>query len=163
MKIYLASPLGFSPEYDGYRHRVKEKLQQQGCTVLDPWDQGQFGPEIEETERITSVCDRLSTYMAIAMKIGLTNEVLIRDADMLLAVLDGLEVDSGTASEVGFAAALGKKCYGLRTDRRDSGDFPGLPFNLQVLHFITSTGGKVFRRIDEITVTCPEAATQGVS
>ena len=163
MKIYLASPLGFSPEYDDYRHRIKEKLQQQGCIVLDPWDQSQFEVEIEETERISSVSDRLSIYMAIATKIGHANEVLIREADLLLAVLDGLEVDSGTASEVGFAAALGKKCYGLRTDRRDSGDFPGLPFNLQVLHFITSTGGKVFRRIDEIIITCPEAGTPGVS
>ena len=163
MKVYLASPLGFSPEYDAYRHRIKEKLQQQGCTVLDPWDQNQFGIEIEETERIASVSERLSIYTAIAMKIGLANEVLIRDADMLLAVLDGLEVDSGTASEVGFAAALCKKCYGLRTDRRDSGDFPGLPFNLQVLHFITSTGGELFRNIEDITVTCPEAGTRGVS
>ena len=163
MKVYLASPLGFSPEYDGYRHRIKEKLQQQGCTVLDPWDQGQFGPEIAETERITSVSDRLAIYMAIATKIGHCNEMLIREADLLMAVLDGLEVDSGTASEVGFAAALGKKCYGLRTDLRDSGDFAGLPFNLQVLHFITSTGGKVFRSIEEIIVSCPAAGTPGAS
>jgi hypothetical protein len=42
-------------------------------------------------------------------------------------VLDGLELDSGTVSEIGFAAALGKKCYGLRTDFRNSGDFEGFP------------------------------------
>lgn len=152
MKIYLASPLGFSPEYGGYRQRITEKLRQQGCTVLDPWD-NQFEAEISEAKLISSENDRLSAYGKIAAKIGYANERLIREADMLLAVLDGLEIDSGTASEVGFAAALGKRCYGLRTDWRDSGDFPGLAFNLQVVHFIVSSGGELFRTIDDIKIT----------
>lgn len=41
---------------------------------------------------------------------------------------------------------------GLRTDRRDSGDLPGLPINLQVLYFITSSGGSLFRNINQIAV-----------
>ncbi len=68
---------------------------------------------------------------------------------MLLAVLDGAEVDSGTAAEAGFAVGLRKRCSGLRTDWRDSGEF-GLPVNLQVLHFIERSGGKLFRKIEEI-------------
>lgn len=70
----------------------------------------------------------------------------------MFAILDGAEIDSGTASEVGFGSALGKPCYGLRTDRRDTGDFVGVPVNLQVLHFIRRSGGVLFRRLEEISL-----------
>lgn len=152
MKIYLASPLGFSPEYCGYRERIKEKLRQQGCQILDPWGENQFPAEIARAAEIGTARDREEAFRQIAMLIGRSNELMIREADILLAVLDGLEVDSGTASEVGFASALGKRVYGLRTDWRDSGDFAGLPFNLQVVHFITTTGGRLFRSIDDIAI-----------
>ncbi len=66
-----------------------------------------------------------------------------------VAVLDGAEIDSGTALEIGFAVGIGRRSYGLRTDWRDSGEF-GLPLNLQVLHFIERSGGKLFRSIEEI-------------
>ena len=68
----------------------------------------------------------------------------------LPAVLDGTEPDSGTVSELGFGAGIGKKCFGLRTDFRDSGDLPGLALNLQVLYFIEYSGGRLFRRIEDI-------------
>ena len=152
MKIYLASPLGFSPEYSEYRERIKNKLRQQGCHVLDPWGENQFPAEIARAAEIGAARDREEAFRKIATLIGRSNEELIREAEVLLAVLDGLEVDSGTASEVGFAAALGKRVYGLRTDWRDSGDFVGLPFNLQVVHFITSTGGRLFRSVEEIAI-----------
>ncbi len=77
---------------------------------------------------------------------------MIRSCDIVLGVLDGPELDSGTASELGFAAALGKKCFGLRTDFRDSGDFDGIPINLQVLYWIESSGGMPFRRISGISL-----------
>ena len=75
---------------------------------------------------------------------------MIRSCDAVLGVLDGAELDSGTVSEIGFAAGIGKKCYGLRTDFRDCGDFDGIPINLQVLYWIESSGGRLFRRIDDI-------------
>jgi nucleoside 2-deoxyribosyltransferase len=46
---------------------------------------------------------------------------MIRSCDLILAVLDGTELDSGTVSEIGFTAGLGKRRYGLRTDFRDCG------------------------------------------
>jgi nucleoside 2-deoxyribosyltransferase len=42
----------------------------------------------------------------------------IRDADLLIIILDGRSVDEGAAFELGFAYALGKPCYGLKTDPR---------------------------------------------
>jgi nucleoside 2-deoxyribosyltransferase len=43
-------------------------------------------------------------------------------ADVLVAVLDGPDVDSGTAFEVGYAYARGKPIIGVRTDFRKSQD-----------------------------------------
>ena len=76
-------------------------------------------------------------------RIGEANAALIRDADGMLAVLDGTDVDSGTAAEIGFASALGKVVVGLRTDLRRTGDNDGAIVNLQVEYFIRATGGPV--------------------
>lgn len=154
-KIYLASPLGFNPEHTGYLNRIKEKLRAQELTVIDPWDQHEFVAEIAHAKELPASSEQLAAFRQIAAGIGRANERLIRSSDMVFAVLDGLEVDSGTASEVGFGSALGKKCYGLRTDWRDSGDFAGLPCNLQVLHFIERNGGRLFRSMEEIHVIFP--------
>jgi nucleoside 2-deoxyribosyltransferase len=43
-------------------------------------------------------------------------------ADAVIAVLDGPDVDSGTAFEVGYAYARGKIIIGVRTDFRKSQD-----------------------------------------
>ena len=42
--------------------------------------------------------------------------------DLVTAVLDGPQVDDGTAWEVGFAHARGMPAWGLRTDFRVAGD-----------------------------------------
>lgn len=147
-KVYLASPLGFSPELKPYLEKIKARLHQLGYEVFDPWEQP-FSKAIREASRIENHDERLAAYTRLAHEIGLVNENGIRECDILLAVLDGAEVDSGCAAELGFAMATGKRCFGLRTDWRDCGEF-GLPLNLQVLHFIEKSGGRLFRSIEEI-------------
>jgi nucleoside 2-deoxyribosyltransferase len=150
-KVYLASPLGFSPEWKSYRDKIKLRLTELGCSVFDPWDP-KFHKIIRETSSIQDWSARVAAFKEIAAQIGKVNEEMIRDCDIVLGVLDGPELDSGTVSEIGFGAGLGKKCYGLRTDFRNSGDFEGIPINLQVLYFIESTGGRLFRKIEDIEV-----------
>lgn len=43
-------------------------------------------------------------------------------ADLVLAVLDGADADSGTCMEVGYAYAAGRPVIGMRTDFRDCED-----------------------------------------
>lgn len=150
MRIYLASPLGFSPENRPYLDKVKSRLVFLGFSVFDPWEQTQYVDAIADARRIEGFAERVAAFRRIAAGIGLVNEDGIRGSSIVFAVLDGAEVDSGTASEVGFGAAIGRRCYGLRTDLRDCGDFPGVPINLQVLHFIERSGGRLFRTVDEI-------------
>jgi hypothetical protein len=40
----------------------------------------------------------------------------------------------------------------VRTNFRDSPDFDGIPIHLQVLYWIESSGGRLFRRIEEISL-----------
>ncbi|KYH39029.1 MAG: hypothetical protein AYL30_001640 [Candidatus Hecatellales archaeon B24] len=42
----------------------------------------------------------------------------LKECEVLVAVLDGADVDSGTAFELGYFKALGKPVIGLRTDLR---------------------------------------------
>lgn len=150
--LYLASPLGFSPENKLYLAKIKSKLISHGFDIFDPWEQAQFVQRIDNAFQIMNYPERVTAFRQISSEIGECNENGIRGADVIFAVLDGAEVDSGTASEIGFGSALGKKCYGLRTDMRDTGDFVGIAINLQVLHFIERTGGTLFRSIDEIEI-----------
>lgn len=56
-------------------------------------------------------------------------------ADMVVAILDGQEADSGTCLEVGYARGRGKPVIGVRTDFRQNQD-AGL--NVMLRHGCTS-------------------------
>ncbi len=75
------------------------------------------------------------------MKAAAANDRAIRECHVVVAVLDGADVDSGTASEIGFAYALGKRIYGYRGDLRSTGDNEGSIVNLQVEYWIENSGG----------------------
>ena len=68
----------------------------------------------------------------------------------MLAVLDGVDVDSGTASEVGYAFARGKRIVGYRGDFRPAAENEGCTVNLQVEYFIRASGGTIVTKIDAI-------------
>ena len=149
-KVYLASSLGFSPENNHYRERIKDRLSNLDCDVFDPWEQEDVTKQIEVAIRVTDTLERVHAISKVANFTGRVNAEGLQNCDLVLAVLDGTEPDSGTVSEMGFGAGIGKRCFGLRTDIRDSGDLPGLPLNLQVLFFIEYSGGRLFRTIEDI-------------
>jgi nucleoside 2-deoxyribosyltransferase len=69
---------------------------------------------------------------------------------VVFAVLDGPDVDSGTASEIGYAYARQKLIVGYRGDFRLSADNEGGIVNLQVEHFIRASGGTIVSKVSEI-------------
>lgn len=149
--IYLASYLGFSPEYLPYLKKVRAKLRGLGYHVLCPWERNNVtDKEIKWVLAATSYAERVKRFAPVAQRIGSGNAEDIRKSDIVFAVVDGTEPDSGTISEIGYGAGLGKKIYGLRTDLRNAGEFTGIPLNLQVYYFLVNFGGKLFRSIDEI-------------
>lgn len=96
MKIYLAGPDVFRPDVAEWATTVRELCRRYGFEPLLPVDYKETKPE----------------------KIFQSNIDLIRKAQIVAANLDpfrGPEPDSGTAFELGYALALGKKVCGYVT------------------------------------------------
>jgi nucleoside 2-deoxyribosyltransferase len=123
VRVYVASPLGFSEATRAYNEILLAAVRGAGHEPLDPWANAPVDPRA----------------------IGARNEHDIRSADAVLALLDGTDIDSGVAAEIGFAAALGTPVIGLRLDFRQAGDMPGAIVNLQVEHWLT---GPVHRTLE---------------
>jgi nucleoside 2-deoxyribosyltransferase len=150
-RAYLASPLGFAESTRAFMRELQAAL---GAIVEveNPWDFGgpELGAEFARAHAIAGHDARLAALHAINMRIAAENAAAIRRCDLVVAVLDGVDVDSGTASEIGFAFGLGKPSFGLRTDTRLAGDNLGSRVNLQVEYWIEASGGTIVERVEEL-------------
>jgi len=138
-RVYLASPLGFSPSGRLFMTHVIDALRRQDVTVLNPWDVSSDQVRLWQDSHGLRGANDL---------IGQHNAELIQSADAVFAILDGVDVDSGTASEIGYAYAHGKLVIGYRGDFRLAGDNAAARVNLQVEYFIRASGGAVFAALD---------------
>ncbi len=146
---YIASPLGFSAATRGFYDDVLlPALRRVGIEPLDPWADPYAAAQFEAALALPVSDQRIAALRDVNKRLGRAHAEMIERADGLFAVLDGVDVDSGTAAEIGFAAANEKPIVGLRLDVRESGDNEGAIVNLQVQHFIASTGGAVLRAAD---------------
>ena len=149
-RAYLASPLGFAASTRPYMEQLEAALRPL-LVIENPWRLQTIQPEEREAvERVTDRSAHGAATHALNHRIAAANEAAIRRSDMLIAVLDGVDVDSGTASEIGFGYALGKQVWGLRTDFRATGENPGAVVNLQVQYFIEASGGTIATTADEL-------------
>jgi nucleoside 2-deoxyribosyltransferase len=133
-RCYVASPLGFTEAGRDYYARVYLPALAAVVTTVDPW------ALTTAQEIAAAVAD--GRERELALEIGRRNLAAIRTCPLLAAFLDGQEADSGTVAEVGFAAGLGVRCFGLRTDLRASGE-EGVALNLQVETLIVDSGGVI--------------------
>ena len=147
MRVYLASPLGFADSTRAFMDDLVRELASDAVEVVNPWDKTEFADELTQAMTIARHDERVARMAEINHRIAAWNEAAIRSSDAVVAVLDGVDVDSGTASEIGFAYALGKRVFGLRTDFRLAGDNLGAVVNLQVQHFIHASGGRIVRAV----------------
>jgi nucleoside 2-deoxyribosyltransferase len=150
VKIYLAGPLGFSEAGRAFhRGTLIPALTDLGHDVLDPWsltDQA----KIDAVLRMPYGPDRRDAWQRLNVEIGGNNRAAIDRCDIVFAVLDGVDVDSGTAAEIGYAFAKGKPILGYRSDFRLSADNEGSTVNLQVEYFIRQSGGDIITGIDRL-------------
>jgi len=61
-----------------------------------------------------------------------SNLLALNECNLMVALLDGTQVDDGTAWEVGYFFARGGKILGLRTDFRKAGETEGSTVNLMI-------------------------------
>ena len=146
-EIYVASPLGFNEPGRHWAATVLHpRLAAAGWEVLDPW--------VDESGAIAATLElppgpaRVVALQEMSRTIGARNRRLLAEASAVLAVLDGPDVDSGTAAEVGWAAASGQPVIGLRTDFRLA-DHEAAVVNLQVEDFIVVSGGRLVATLDD--------------
>jgi nucleoside 2-deoxyribosyltransferase len=135
-RCYVAGPLGFTEGGRDYYERVYLPALATVVEPVDPWSLGTVTP-VDGTDR-----ER-------ALAIGRANVEAIRSCELLVADLDGQEPDSGTVAELGYGAALGLRCFGLRSDLRQSGE-PGVAVNLQVETFVVDSGGAMVASLKEL-------------
>lgn len=148
-RVYIASPLGFAASTTAFMHELVAKLD--GVVKIEnPWDAVRFVDDFAEISTLESHTERVSRLQEINHELGKTNAERIDKSDAVLAILDGVDVDSGTAAEIGYAFAKGKRVYGLRTDFRLAGDNIGAIVNLQVQYFIEASGGRVVTDADAL-------------
>ena len=150
MQIYVASPLGFSEAGNAfYRDTLIPLLQRLGHDVVDPWT-------LTDRQKLDAVSamaygpERRDAWRRLNAEIARANHDAIDRCDALFAVLDGVDVDSGTAAEIGYAFAKGKRIIGYRGDVRLSADNEGAVVNLQVEYFIHESGGRIVRSLAEL-------------
>jgi nucleoside 2-deoxyribosyltransferase len=144
----VAGPLGFTPYGLDEQRRVCAALRRAGFEPLDPWE-SEAAALFAATRRSPPGEERRTALAEANRFAGRLNEELIARSLLVLASLDGPDVDSGTASEIGFAAALGRPVVGLRTDSRQAGDNEATVVNLQVEWFIVRNGGSIQRSLTD--------------
>jgi nucleoside 2-deoxyribosyltransferase len=140
--------LGFSEAGRAFHeHRIIPVLEKLGHQLLNPWaDAG----DVAAVLKLPFGAERRDAWRRINPEIGRKNQRSIDECDMIFAVLDGTDVDSGTAAEIGYGFAKQKPILGYRGDFRLSADNEGGIVNLQVEYFIRASGGDIINQISDL-------------
>jgi nucleoside 2-deoxyribosyltransferase len=150
VKLYLAGPLGFSEAGRAfYNGEFVPKVRALGFVVLDPWSLTPQS-EVDAVANMPDGPERRAAWRKLNVTIAARNRAALDECDGVLAILDGVDVDSGTAAEIGYAFAKAKPILGYRGDLRLSADNEGATVNLQVEYFIRQSGGDIVKSVAEL-------------
>ena len=105
--IYIAGPL-FSQGEREFNEKVNEFLLKSGFSTFLPQKDGY---ELSELIQDTHAPDASALIFSFDVE-------QIHKSDILVFIMDGRVPDEGACVEVGIAYALGKECFGLKTDTR---------------------------------------------
>ena len=105
-RVYLAAPL-FSEAERRFNASVAGLLRNNFFEVHLPQELGDDSSSRGESEQ---------------ERLFLSNKKALDESDLLVAIIDGPDADSGTAWEMGYAFARGKPVIALRTDFRRVGE-----------------------------------------
>jgi nucleoside 2-deoxyribosyltransferase len=123
VSVYFAAPL-FSEAEKTFNRLVVSRIEEHVTVFLPQRDGGlllqrvKAGSSVAEAERFV---------------FGADVDAMTR-SDILVAVLDGANIDEGVAFELGYMFSLGRPCLGLQTDGRralPTGNNPMISCSLQ--------------------------------
>lgn len=130
MKIYLAGPL-FCEGEKIINQKITDLLESFGYSVFLPQRDGVLAAEFSGKSE--------AEIYDIVFKKDYSH---LKECDALLFVLDGRVPDEGGCVELGIAYALGKRCYGVRSDAR------ALEQNISVNPMIMGCFTRIFEDTD---------------
>lgn len=159
MRIYLAGPLGFAEAGRMFHATMVASLQRLGHEVIDPW-RLTARKKTDAAGKLPYGVKRRGAWRKLNREIADNNRRGIDRCDAIVAVLDGADVDSGTAAEIGYGYARGKKILGYRGDFRLAGDNDGAVVNLQVEYFIRESGGDIVTEVAALPAALKALAAQ---
>ena len=136
IRIYFAGPLFTQAEWQ-WNGRLAEALRGHGFTVTLP--QVRAKPMLYGREKFD------------AGVLFADNVKGISESDVVLAIFDQPDPDSGTCWECGYAYALGRPIVGLRTDIRATGDDPDATVNLMLSRSCRAFLNVPFNRRDDLS------------
>lgn len=110
--IYVAGPL-FTIQDREFLIKIRNMIRNLGCDTFLPQEDNNDNANGRKTE----------TTQAKLKNIFRNDYKAIDRADAVIALLDGVPIDCGTAWEIGYAFAKGKPILGYRTDFRVLGNF----------------------------------------
>ena len=138
LRLYLASPYGFSRHW-------RERLLPDFITALE-----QLGLEVWEPFSRNGQVDLAEPGWA--WRVAQADLQDVRDADGLLAIVNGTPPDEGVMLELGAAIALGKPVFLYRDDFRRCSDSEDYPLNLMVFSGLPQDGWQewLYESIEEL-------------
>ncbi len=123
-RVYLAAPL-FSEGDREYNLSIARNLRNNFFDVFLPQEAGDDSNTRDKEEQFRIFSENLKA---------------LEKSDIIIAVIDGADADSGTSWEMGYAYAQGKRVIALRTDFRRAGMYEKVNLMLeQSANVVTST------------------------
>lgn len=144
-RLYLAGPL-FSDAERTFNLLVTRGLEKWVSVYLPQRDGGLMSD---------MVLNGVSSDIA-ACRVFRRDMDAIRQADYLVAILDGRTIDEGLAFELGVAFSLAKRCVGLQTDSRRLASWGNNPM-------ITGALETVFHSADDLIAWMGKEASDWVA
>ncbi|MFM7312844.1 MAG: nucleoside 2-deoxyribosyltransferase, partial [Cyanobium sp.] len=128
--LYLASPYGFSAHWR--RRLLPDFIAALEALELEVWEPFSRNGQVNMAEA------------GWAWRVAQADLQDVRDADALLAVVNGTPPDEGVMLELGVAIALAKPVFLYRDDFRRSSDSEDYPLNLMVFSGLPQQGWRDF-------------------
>ena len=144
MRVYLAGPLFTLAERQFMAHLRDQVGAVPGVAALWPGD-------LFVDDDLEAMGAQAKAHIFCGCTTGLGG------CDLVAAVLDGPQVDDGTAWEIGYSFAKGVPVWGLRTDFRVAGDTPQSLVNCMIECSCT----RIFRDVEGFLVALGRVSALG--
>ena len=130
MRIYLASPYGFSAQWQ--RLLLPEFISALESLGLEVWEPFERNGQVDLAQP------------GWAYQVAQRDLQDVKDADALFAIVNGTPPDEGVMVELGVAIALGKPTFLFRDDFRRCTDSEDYPLNLMLFSGLPAQGWQDF-------------------